>query len=72
MVSVGFSARPASWYTIDTLRARMWRSAPASSAMTSCPATRIVPAVIAPPRGRARRAASATVDLPQPDSPTNP
>ncbi len=46
-------------------------SAPDRVAM-SRPSKRIEPAVILPTPGRSRITASATVDLPQPDSPTSP
>ena len=45
--------------------------APTSVAM-SRPSKRIAPLVIRPTPGRSRMMASATVDLPQPDSPTSP
>ena len=68
----GLSARPGSWYTIDTLRRRSWRSPAWSSPVTSCPSTSTWPARMKPWRGRARSAANAAVDLPQPLSPTSP
>ena len=71
-VNVGFSARLGSWYTMDTSRAHSRRKPLADSAATSWPAIDTAPPVIRPPRGNARKAASAAVDLPQPDSPTRP
>ncbi len=68
----GFSALPGSWYTIDTVRARRARSASASMASGSWPLMLIRPPVTRPLRGRYLVSASATVDLPDPDSPTRP
>jgi hypothetical protein len=70
--SDGLSARPGSWYTIDTVRARRSRSADAPIASGSSPLMLIVPALTLPLLGRYRTSASATVDLPDPDSPTSP
>ena len=66
------SARPGSWYTIETVRARRSRSAPCPIDSGSSPSMLIVPALTRPLLGRYRTSASATVDLPDPDSPTSP
>ena len=70
--SDGLSARPGSWYTIDTVRARRSRSADAPIDSGSSPLMLIAPALTRPLLGRYRTSASATVDLPDPDSPTSP
>ena len=63
----GLSERYGSWNTICT-RLRCGRSARAESFATSAPSIRI-----APPLGSISRAMQrATVDLPEPDSPTMP
>ena len=70
--SEGLSARPGSWYTIETVRARRSRSAARPIDSGSSPLMLIVPALTRPLLGRYRTSASATVDLPDPDSPTSP
>ena len=66
------SACPGSWYTIETVRARRSRSADLPIDSGSSPLMLIVPALTRPLLGRYRTSASATVDLPDPDSPTSP
>src|SRR5271157_2077309 len=51
---------------------RMARNSAPDRVAMSRPAKRIEPPVILPTPGRSRITASATVDLPQPDSPTSP
>ena len=68
----GLSARPGSWYTIETVRARRSRRACVPIDSGSRPLMLIVPALTRPLLGRYRTSASATVDLPDPDSPTSP
>ncbi len=70
--SVGFSARPGSWYTIETVWARRSRSALLPIDSGSSPLMLIVPPLTRPLLGRYRTRASAAVDLPDPDSPTSP
>ena len=48
----GLSARPGSWYTMETVRARSSRSACVPSASTSWPATVIDPLLTRPFRAR--------------------
>ena len=48
----GFSARPGSWYTIDTVVARSSRSSPRFRPSTSRPLMAIEPALTRPLRGR--------------------
>ena len=69
---MGFSAEPGSWYTIEAAPERNLRSRSRDIVVMFSPSTMIVPLVIKPLRGRYRTAAYAVVDLPQPDSPTNP
>src|ERR1700683_4176716 len=57
---------------METVRARSWRSADLLSDSGSWPLMLIVPALTRPLRGRYLTSASATVDLPDPDSPTRP
>ena len=68
----GFSARPGSWYTIETVRARSSRSAAPRMASGSWPLIAMDPPLTRPLRGRYLVSARATVDLPDPDSPTSP
>ena len=70
--SEGLSACTGSWYTIETVRARRSRSAAPPIDSGSSPLMLIVPALTRPLLGRYRTSASATVDLPDPDSPTSP
>src|SRR5271170_4078780 len=50
----------------------MLRNSACEKLAMSRPSKRIAPLVIRPTPGRSRMMASATVDLPQPDSPTSP
>ena len=70
--SDGLSARPGSWYTIETVRARRSRSAAWPIDSGSSPLMLIVPLLTRPLLGRYRTRATAAVDLPDPDSPTSP
>ena len=57
---------------MDTVWARRSRSAAEPMASGSIPLMLIVPALTRPFLGRYLVSASATVDLPEPDSPTSP
>ena len=57
---------------METVLARSSRSAALPMPSGSCPLMRTVPALTRPLRGRYLTSASATVDLPDPDSPTSP
>jgi hypothetical protein len=67
----GLSECIAPWNTIEASAHRSARSRPQDSAPTSVPRTSTCPPTCAV-RGSSRSAASASVDLPHPDSPASP
>src|SRR5262249_46639523 len=71
-VITGLRLAMGSWYTMATRRPRRARSSDAPRLATSRPSTTMPPLTRRPDPPRQRTTARATVDLPQPDSPTSP